>query len=68
MLFFNDQLYLKFEQDTIWLTQKVMADLFHTTVPNIKMHLSNVFSDGELTEEATIKDFLIVRMEGKSYK
>ncbi len=59
------QIEVKFEQDTVWLTQKMMADLFQTTVPNINMHLSNVFSDGELLEEATIKDFLIVRMEGK---
>ncbi len=59
------QIEVKFEQDTVWLTQKMMADLFQTTVPNINMHLSNVFSDGELSEEATIKDFLIVRMEGK---
>jgi hypothetical protein len=59
------QIEVKFEQDTVWLTQKIMADLFQTTVPNINMHLSNVFSDGELLEEATIKDFLIVRMEGK---
>lgn len=55
----------KFEDETVWLTQKMMADLFQTTVPNINMHLRNVFDDGELTEEATIKDFLIVRLEGK---
>lgn len=55
----------KFEDETVWLTQKMMADLFQTTVPNINMHLKNVFDDGELTEEATIKDFLIVRLEGK---
>ncbi len=59
------QIEVKFEQDTVWLTQKMMADLFHTTVPNINMHLSNVFDDGELTEEATIKDSLIVQMEEK---
>lgn len=54
----------KFENETVWLTQKMMADLFQTTVPNINMHLRNVFDDGELMEEATIKDFLIVRVEG----
>lgn len=59
------QIEVKFEQDTVWLTQKMMANLFHTRVPNINMHLSNVFDDGELTEEATIKDFLIVQMEEK---
>jgi hypothetical protein len=54
----------KFEGETVWLTQKMMADLFRTTVPNINMHLRNVFDEGELTEEATIKEFLIVRLEG----
>lgn len=54
-----------FEQDTVWLTQKMMADLFQTTVPNINMHVKNVFEEAELSEEATIKDFLIVRKEGQ---
>jgi prophage maintenance system killer protein len=54
----------KFEDETVWLTQKMMADLFQTTVPNINMHLRNVFNEGELIEEATIKEFLIVRLEG----
>lgn len=42
-----------------------MADLFQTTVPNINMHIKNVYEEKELAEEATIKDFLIVRMEGQ---
>lgn len=59
------QIEVKFEQETVWLTQKALADLFHTTVPNINMHLRNVFNERELTEDATIKDFLIVRKEGE---
>lgn len=55
----------KFEDETVWLTQKMMANLFRTTVPNINIHLKHVFDEGELTEEATIKDSLIVRLEGK---
>ena len=41
-----------------------MAELFQTTVPNINMHLKNIFEEGELDPQATIKDFLIVRLEG----
>ena len=41
-----------------------MAELFQTTVPNINMHLKNIFDEGELQPESTIKDFLIVRLEG----
>ncbi len=52
------------ENETVWLTQKLMAELFQTSVPNINMHLKNVFEEGELVPEATIKDFLIARIEG----
>lgn len=41
-----------------------MAELFQTTVPNINIHLKNIYEEGELDEKATIKDFLIVRLEG----
>ncbi len=55
---------VRLENETVWLTQKSMAELFQTTVPNINMHLKNIFDEGELHPEATIKDFLIVRLEG----
>lgn len=55
---------VRLENETVWLTQKSMAELFQTTVPNINMHLKNIFDEGELHPEATIKDFLIVRFEG----
>jgi len=58
------KLEVRLENETVWLTQKLMAKLFQTTVPNINMHLKNVFEEGELDPAATIKDFLIVRMEG----
>jgi hypothetical protein len=54
----------RLEDETIWLSQKLMAELFQTTIPNINMHLKNVFEEGELNESATIKDFLIVQHEG----
>lgn len=55
---------VKLDNETVWLTQKLMAELFQTTIPNINMHLKSIFKEGELIEEATIKDFLIVQKEG----
>jgi hypothetical protein len=43
-----------------------MEELFQTTIPNISMHLKSVFEEGELNEQTTIKDFLIVQKEGSS--
>ena len=53
------------ENETVWLTQAQMAELFQTTVPNINLHLKNIFEECELQQLTTIKDFLIVREEGK---
>ncbi|MFZ4548643.1 MAG: virulence RhuM family protein, partial [Bacteroidales bacterium] len=50
--------------ESAWLTQKMMADLFQTSVPNINLHLKNIFDEGELDEQGTSKDFLIVQNEG----
>ena len=56
---------VRLQGETAWLTQADMAMLFQTTIPNVSMHLRNVFAEGELQAAATIKDFLIVRQEGK---
>jgi hypothetical protein len=55
----------RFAEDTLWLTQVQMADLFQTSVQNIDLHLRNIYAEGELAPEATIKSYLIVRTEGK---
>ena len=55
---------VRLENETVWLTQKLMAELFQTTVANINIHLKNIFEEGELDQSSTIKDFLIVRKEG----
>lgn len=55
---------VRFEGDTVWLTQPAIAELFGTSVPNISMHLKNIFEEGELTPEATLQNFLTVRQEG----
>ncbi len=55
---------VRFEDETVWLTQALIADLFHTTPQNITLHIKNVYEEGELLESATCKDFLQVRLEG----
>lgn len=56
---------VKLERDTVWLTQRQMAELFETTPENVLMHLTNIYADAELEEAATAKDLLAVRIEGK---
>ena len=56
---------VRFEQDSVWLTQRQMSEVFDTTPENILMHLKNIFRDAELDESATTKDFLVVQTEGK---
>jgi len=55
---------IRLEDGSAWLTQLELAVLFETTVPNINIHIRNIWKDGELSPEATIKDYLIVRSEG----
>jgi hypothetical protein len=55
----------RFADETLWLTQVQMAELFQTSVQNIDLHLRNIYAEGELAPEATIKSYLIVRTEGK---
>jgi hypothetical protein len=55
----------RFENETLWLTQALIAELFQITPQNVTMHLKAIFEEGELLEEATCKDFLQVRSEGK---
>jgi hypothetical protein len=55
---------VRFENETVWLTQALIAELFQTTPQNITLHIKNVYEEGELLESATCKDFLQVRIEG----
>jgi len=50
----------RFENETLWLTQVQIAELFQTSVPNINLHLKAIYAEGELTEAATVKSYLIV--------
>ncbi len=60
----RNKIEVRLENENVWLTQQLMAELFQTTVPNISMHIRNIYADGELVPEATVKDFLTVRREG----
>lgn len=54
----------RFEDETLWLSQALMAQLFETTSQNVTLHLKTLYEDGELVEAATCKDYLQVRQEG----
>jgi len=58
------RLEVRLQEETVWLTQGLMADLYQTTKQNISLHIQNIYSDGELTPEATVKEYLTVRQEG----
>ncbi|OAH94226.1 hypothetical protein AZH52_15785 [Proteus mirabilis] len=54
----------RFESDTLWLSQSSIAELYGKDVRTINEHLVNIFSEGELAQNATIRKFRIVRLEG----
>jgi len=51
------------QDENIWLSQKRMAELFNVEIPTINEHIKNIYRSGELQEDATIRNFLIVQME-----
>ncbi len=68
MVIYNDgelELNVSVENETIWLTQKQIAELFEVTVPNINMHIKAIYKEEELFENRTIQKYLIVQQEGK---
>jgi len=60
----NVSVSVHYENETFWMTQKSLAELFGTTVANVNIHIKNILEEGELEEVATIKDSLIVQIEG----
>ena len=58
------KLEVRLEHESVWLTQAAMAELFQTTQQNITLHLKEMYNTGELPQEATCKENLIVRNEG----
>lgn len=64
----RSQIKLRADQQTVWLTQLEMAELFDATKQNISLHLKNLFADGELDPEAVVKDSLTTASDGKRYR
>lgn len=56
---------VRLENETVWLSQKQMAALFETTPQNITLHLKKIFTEKEIDEKSTCKQYLQVQMEGK---
>lgn len=58
---------VRIENETVWLTQNQMAELFQTTKQNISLHIKNIFEEGELLENSVVKDYLTTASDGKNY-
>ncbi|MCP5109053.1 MAG: virulence RhuM family protein [bacterium] len=56
---------VRLEDETVWLTQMTMVELYQATKQNISLHLKNIYEEGELEREATVKEYLTVRQEGR---
>ena len=61
-------LQVRLENETVWLTQSQMAELFQTSIPNVSMHLRNVLQERELQVDSVIEEFLITAADGKNYR
>ncbi|MFN8207177.1 MAG: RhuM family protein [Bacteroidales bacterium] len=58
------QIEVRVEDDTVWLTQAQMVELFQSTKQNISLHINNIFKEGELDPSSTVKEYLTVQLEG----
>jgi len=59
---------VRFQNETIWLSQKMMAVLFDCSIDNIALHLKNIFKTKELDENSVAEDFSVTASDGKNYK
>jgi hypothetical protein len=58
------QLEVRVQDETVWLSQQQMAELFESTKQNISLHINNIYKEGELQRSATVKEYLTVQNEG----
>jgi len=63
----HSRIEVRLENEPVWLSQKLMAELFQTTKQNISLHTRNIFKEGELEETSVIKEYLTTAADGKSY-
>jgi hypothetical protein len=59
---------VRLEGETVWLTQNQLAELFQTSIPNVSMHIRNIFNDNELHPDSVVKKFLTTAADGKKYQ
>ena len=64
----QDGLEVRFQDETVWLTQKLMAELFQCSSYNVSLHLKNIFKDGELEEKSVAEEFSVTASDGKKYR
>ena len=62
-----DSIEMRYEDENVWLTQKMMAELYDISIPAINQHLRTIFDDNELQENSVIKHYLITAGDGKQY-
>jgi len=60
----STQLEVRIDEETVWLTQAQLVELFSSTKQNISLHINNIFKEGELIPSSTVKEYLTVQMEG----
>jgi len=63
----NIKIDVRLEEETVWLTQSQMAELFGKSKKTVSEHIQNVFSEGELTENSVVRNFRTTAADGKSY-
>ena len=59
------RLEVRMEDETVWLTQAQMVELFNSSKQNISLHISNIYKEGELSQDSTVKEYLTVQKEGR---
>jgi hypothetical protein len=58
---------VRMEEETVWLSQAQMAELFQTTKQNVSLHINNAFAEGELEQDSVVKEYLTTAADGKNY-
>ena len=58
------QIEVRVEDETVWLSQAQLVELFNSTKQNISLHINNIFKEGELEPDSTVKEYLTVQVEG----
>ncbi|MCM1193493.1 MAG: virulence RhuM family protein [Butyrivibrio sp.] len=63
-----DSIEMRYEDENIWLTQKMMAELYNVEISTINYHIKKIFKDSELQQDSVIRKFLITAENGKNYQ